>query len=332
VSDPKLHDEAGRVAALHRYEILDTAEEAAFDRITSLVRTVLDVPICTVSLIDADRQWFKSRQGVPFCETRRDWSFCTYTILERDPLVVPDAALDIRFAQNPLVVGEPFIRSYLGVPLATPDGYNVGSLCAIDMIPRSHGPAQIEILKSFAALVVDEMELRRIAHVDHLTGALTRRGFLHEVEKTLSRFRRGGHPATLLLLDLDHFKQVNDTYGHPAGDRVLRSVAQQLIAQLRQSDALGRLGGEEFGILLQDTGADRALQIAERLRAHLKTVEIPELPSIHVTGSFGVSVASSATSSPQQWLKIADDALYAAKRAGRDCCRIAEAPHAGTAS
>ncbi len=332
MSDSKLHDEAGRIAALHRYEIMDTPEEAAFDRITGLVQTVLNVPFCALSLIDTDRQWFKSRQGVSFCETSRDVSFCTHTILDREHFMVPDAALDPRFAQNPLVVGEPFIRSYLGVPLSTPDGYNIGSLCVIDVVPRSHGPAQIEIMKSFAALVVNELELRRIAHVDHLTGAVTRRGFLHEMEKTLSRSRRAWQPATLLLLDLDHFKLVNDTYGHPVGDRVLRTVAEQLAGQLRESDVLGRLGGEEFGILLHDTGTDQALLIAERLRAHLKTVEIPELPSIRVTGSFGVSVAYPEINSPQQWLKIADEALYAAKRAGRDCCRVVEVPNAGTAS
>jgi diguanylate cyclase (GGDEF)-like protein len=311
------------LAALNRYEVLDTPTEAGFDRITGLVSTVLQVPISTVSLIDADRQWFKSCVGVTGRETARDISFCTHTIKEREPLHVPDATLDARFAENPLVTGAPFIRSYLGVPLSTPDGYNVGSLCAIDVVPREYSAAQVEILKSFAALVVDELELRRIAQTDFLTGATTRRGFTLEMEKTLARFGRSGHPAALLTLDIDHFKRVNDTYGHPAGDLVLKTVAHGMADELRVSDTLGRLGGEEFGILLQDIESEQVFETAERLRGWLERLEIAHEPALRVTASFGVAILTPQVGSVEQWLALADEALYEAKRNGRNRCCVA---------
>jgi GAF domain-containing protein len=148
LEDVKLHDEPGRLAALHRYEILDTPKESSFERITGLVKTVLNVPMCAVSLIDTDRQWFKSCVGLTVSQTTRNISFCTHTIMERQPLHIPDATLDARFAENPLVTGDPFIRSYLGVPLSTPDGYNIGSLCAIDTKARTFSIDQIAVLQS----------------------------------------------------------------------------------------------------------------------------------------------------------------------------------------
>ncbi len=107
--DPKLTDEAGRIAALERYAILDTGREMAFEKITSLVKTIFDVPICAVSLIDRDRQWFKSIQGIDAEQTERSVSFCDHTIRSREPLHVPDASKDERFMNNPLVTGEPHI-------------------------------------------------------------------------------------------------------------------------------------------------------------------------------------------------------------------------------
>ena len=171
------------MAALHRYEILDTPREPSFDRITGLVRAVLNVPISTLSLIDSDRQWYKSCVGMESTDLPRELSFCTHTIQSRSPLCVPDTLKDARFAQYPSVTGEPFIRSYLGIPLATPDGYVLGALCALDVQPREFNVGQIEVMKSFAALAENEFELRRIAQIDSLTGAATRRSFLIELEK-----------------------------------------------------------------------------------------------------------------------------------------------------
>ncbi|MGE4323911.1 MAG: GGDEF domain-containing protein, partial [Sphingobium sp.] len=259
--DQKLTDEAGRLAALARYDILDTPAEPAFDKITRLVRTITDVPMSVVSLIDADRQWLKSHEGIAASQTPRDIAFCDHTIRDRRPMIIPGALRDARFRNNPLVTAGPRIRSYAGIPLATPDGYNIGSLCAIDTIPRDFSQTQIEMMGILASLVVDQLELRRIADRDFLSGALTRRAFLADVDRSAALFVRYRRPASLILCDIDHFKQVNDMHGHVPGDMVIRAVADLCAALKRPSDAVGRLGGEEVGIVLPETGEEEAIRV-----------------------------------------------------------------------
>lgn len=319
MSDCKLADEAGRIAALNRYDILDTAPEKPFDKITGLVQTVMDVPIAAVSLVDVHRQWFKSMQGLDVAETSREVAFCHHTIQQREPMVIPDATADPRFSDNPLVTSAPHIRAYTGVPLQTPDGYNLGSLCAIDYKPREFDASQIAILTSFAKLVVDEVELRQVASTDGLTGALTRRGFVEAATQEIERSRRYGRPLALALFDLDHFKSVNDTYGHPAGDSVLRYVTECANDTLRSSDTLGRIGGEEFALLLPETDPEAALDCVERLRRAIADNQIPiEAGRISVTASFGVCSLTDRYGDVESWLAAADEALYGAKTRGRN--------------
>jgi len=318
--DTQLVDETGRLAALHRYQVLDTPPEAPFEKITRIVQSVLGVPISAVSLVDADRQWFKSQQGLDCQETHRDVSFCAHTIKTREPMVVEDALADPRFADNALVRGAPFIRSYAGVPLNTPDGYNLGSLCAIDTRPRTFAPDQIALLKNFADLVIAELELRLLADRDGLTGALTRRAFVSEAEKEIERSRRYGRPASLILFDLDHFKAINDTHGHAAGDEVLSAVGACCGRYKRPSDAFGRIGGEEFALVLPETDGAGALQTAERLRGLIAGLVPADDPHLKVTASFGIAQLSPSHRNPAAWIAAADAALYAAKRSGRNRC------------
>jgi diguanylate cyclase (GGDEF)-like protein len=332
VLDPKLGDEAGRVAALERYEVLDTPREKPFEKITSLVQSVMNVPICAVSLVDRERQWFKSIQGLDVSETPRSMSFCTHTITTSEPLLVRDALEDARFRSNPLVTDEPHIRSYAGVPLKSPDGYNLGALCAIDRVPREFSEAQIGILKSFAALVVDELELRRIAERDHLTGALTRRGFINQVNKEMARFRRHGRRSVLVLLDVDHFKSVNDRFGHPAGDEVLKAVSAVCGKHLRADDSFGRLGGEEFGLLLSDVDEAGGRNASERFRRSIEELMIDVGQVIQVTASFGLAPLTAALGTPEGWISAADEALYEAKRRGRNRCVMKTCPAVATAA
>ena len=331
MADLKLSDEPARMAALRRYAVLDTPAESPFDKITALVQTVLGVPISAVSLIDTDRQWFKSVQGLEARQTPRSAAFCAHTIRTRDPMVVPDAALDPRFLANPLVTGAPHIASYAGVPLETPDGYNIGSLCAIDTVPRSFAPDQIDLLKRFAALVVSEFELRRIAGRDDLTGALTRRAFIAEMDAAIARLDRDCQPSALILLDVDHFKVINDTHGHPAGDVVLRAIAACCSGAIRPAGVLGRVGGEEFAILLADADADAALAAAEEVRALLEALRIAHEPQLRVTASFGIAPLTADDGTSGRWLARADVALYTAKRTGRNRCRLAGRPDAADA-
>ncbi|MDB5689554.1 MAG: sensor diguanylate cyclase [Sphingomonas bacterium] len=323
--NPRLEDdEGGRLAALARLEVLDTAPEQPFDKIVGLVRTVLSVPMAMVTLVDRDRQWFKARQGLDAPETERSISFCTHTIRQQEPLVVGDAREDPRFAGSPLVTGDPFIRAYAGAPLRTPDGYNVGALCAIDTQPRNFSGADLAILTSFATLVVDELELRQIAIRDQLTGALSRRGFIERCDQEIARFRRYDRPCSLVLLDVDHFKAVNDTHGHPAGDEVLRQIAELCTLTMRPTDPIGRIGGEEFALLLPETDPDAAAAAVERLRAAIEAhaFRLRGGPALRITASFGVAAIGTATDSAESWLAAADRPLYAAKESGRNrCCR-----------
>ena len=325
MSDSRLHDDDARVAALHRLNVLDTAVEEPFEKIVTLVRTVLAVPMATVTLVDRDRQWFKAKLGVGPQETPRGISFCTHTIQQREPLIVENADMDPRFAGNPLVIGPPYIRSYAGIPLRTPEGYNIGSLCAMDSRPRQFSPADIAILKNFANIVCDELELRMIAQVDHLTGALTRRGFVEQAEREIARSRRYDRPSSLVMIDLDHFKSVNDTHGHAAGDQVLMQVAEIAKVALRPSDVFGRLGGEEFAMLLPETKGDEAMVVAERMRAAIAnhSVRLPDGKTLSVTASFGVAALAPGHATFPAWLESADTMLYAAKAAGRNCALLA---------
>ena len=154
-------NESERLAALQRYKVLDTLPEREFDDLTLLAADICDTPIALVSLVDRDRQWFKARVGIDAAETLRDISFCGHVVADRSTLVVPDATQDIRFADNPLVAGEPDIRFYAGAPLVTPDDHVLGTLCVIDRKPKKLTPQQVERLEALSRMVVSHLELRR---------------------------------------------------------------------------------------------------------------------------------------------------------------------------
>ncbi len=318
VLDERLNDEFGRIAALRRLDIFDTPQEAVFEHITKLVRISLRVPMSAVSLIDADRQWFKAIQGLNACETPREHSFCAVTIQQRRPMIIPDARKDPRFAENPLVTGAPHIRSYAGAPLTLPDGYQAGALCAIDTVPRNFSDGDIEVLSQLAACVVNEIELRQRASRDAMTGFMLRYPFLNRLRGMMEDYAARRTPSTLAILDLDHFKSVNDRFGHDAGDAVLKGVTDCCRRVLLGNVQFGRLGGEEFAIAFPGLDTDAALGQLATLRTAIERLVFTDYPGLSVTASFGVAGLSPGIANVSVWCKMADAALYGAKQAGRN--------------
>lgn len=262
-------DEEIRLQNLRALNLLDTAPEERFDRLTRTARRLFGVPIALLSLVDENRQWFKSNVGLEVAETSRDISFCGHAILGEELFIVPDALADERFADNPLVLNEPHIRFYAGALLRGPDGRKLGTFCVIDHQPRNFGQDDIEALEDLAGMVERELTAIDMATVDELTGIPNRRGFMLLAQQSLNFCRRQKSPAALVFIDLDKFKFINDRFGHREGDLALRAFAGLITTVCRCSDTLARLGGDEFVALLPTTTAELAHSVVTRLNEEL---------------------------------------------------------------
>jgi diguanylate cyclase (GGDEF)-like protein/PAS domain S-box-containing protein len=453
--------ETERLEALRNLEILDTPAEVSLDRITRLVARVLDVPIALVSLVDEDRQWFKSRQGLDAPETPREMAFCAHAILQTTPLVVPDAAEDDRFRDNQLVTGAPHIRFYAGVPIRTSKGFAVGTLCAIDERPRQLTQEEIDTLRDLADIVSREVQLREnlmlarrqrnrsdalfraseagyrsmfelasvgialvapdggwinvnralceilgytagelelltfqdITHpddlnsdmellqqlidsrIDHyqlekryirkggesvwvnlsvtkklssegdleyfisiiqniqarkeleqearhdaLTGLYNRRALDALLPIAQARADRSTLQMALMFLDLDGFKAVNDTYGHDAGDDLLKTISVRLQSCVRRTDSLIRLAGDEFIVILEGIvpGADEAREVAKKLLAAISEPIIIKGDVIRSNASVGFAMYEPGSGkAPDELMREADRWMYKAKHSGK---------------
>lgn len=321
-SAPLPPNEAERLAALCSYDVLDTACESSFDDIAKLASVLTDCPIALISLVDSNRQCFKARIGVEVAETSREVSFCAHAILRPDELmVVPDATLDPRFQDNP-VVDEMGIRFYAGAPLVNPEGAALGTLCVVDYVPRALTAAQQEGLGYLAGAVVNTLELRRairrarlFAMTDALTGIANRPALLDALKRAIALQQRHGTPFSLIYLDLDGFKRVNDQQGHCSGDDVLRKVAATLVSNSRTSDVPARLGGDEFAVLL--VGHDvHAAAAANRICAQVEIAMTRH--GWPVTASVGAVSFRSAPADVEEALSAADGLMYKAKSAGKN--------------
>ena len=470
---PIPENEAERLAELHSLEILNTGDSAALQGICVLARQALDVPFACVGLVDRDRQWFNAVSGWEGMEgTSREHSFSAWTIMSSQPLVVPDASKDPRFADNIYVTGEPHIRFYIGAPIALREGLNIGSLCLFGPEPREPRPGDMEAIDHFVHIIVDqfrlhqatrrakrEIEHRRtsqsllemqsrelwrrqtllaqterlakvggwefdvatkrldwsdgiyriyalppgreatrelalshfpvearnqfqrkfeaalrhgesfelelpfvnaegqhrlvrktceleteggkvirafgilqditeqkeaeqrmwhMANHDALTD-LPNRGLMRDkLEVALRRARRSGSHVGVLLVDLDQFKDVNDTLGHDAGDALLVEAGRRLTACVSDLDTVARLGGDEFIVLLSlmESPAD-GMVAAQRILSALSLPFLYRRSSLSCRGSIGVTVAPDHGTDPSTLLKNADIALYRAKSAGR---------------
>lgn len=339
-------NETARLHALRRYRILDTPPETAFDDLVAIAAAICGVPMGSVTLIDAERQWFKSKLGMDDApETSRDTAFCAHAILTPEALtVVPDARLDARFRDNPVVTTPPGIRFYAGAPLLDPAGLPLGTLCVMDHRPRQLAPEQQAALAALSrqasrllefrrtsqelalqlqerawyeeklqvftdALEARNAELAQQLHLDGLTGLANRRALIAALDDSLA----GDAPFCMALADIDHFKAINDTHGHGIGDEVLARVADSLRTAAGGRGLLARHGGEEFAWLLPGLELDAALPLCDALRA-----AVADMPAI-LPATISIGVAQRQPGDDKASLmQRADLALYAAKHAGRN--------------
>ena len=313
--------EADRLAALEQLDLLDTPKDEGLERVVRLVKEIFAVEIGIVSLIDAHRQWYKASSGLSADEVPREDTFCRYVVASDDPIVVEDATKDSRFSQHPAVTGEQHFRFYAGVPLKTKEGHTIGTVCAIDRKPTSFGKRDLVILEELAGVAMDRITLLQSAATDGLTQALTRRAFREQADQLISLAVRHQHGLSCIVLDVDNFKRVNDTHGHAAGDEVLKAVTATCKSNLRAGDLFGRLGGEEFAVLLPHIDSEGALAVAENLRTAISSQTIDgDCGPLSVTASFGTSALSIVTKDIDTLLAQADAAMYQAKNSGRNRC------------
>ncbi|UUE59439.1 sensor domain-containing phosphodiesterase [Pectobacterium aroidearum] len=448
---PVSKDEDKRLAALREYGIKNVLFDPSLSNLISLAANIFNVPIVLVSLVEAERQLFAASVGVPFCETSRDISFCAHTILKKKIMVVPDALKDARFRNNPLVVGVPYIRFYAGIPLITPSGHAIGTLCIIDLKPRSTFTKRDEHnLQDLASLVMDKLEMRRLelarkasqvrfeniantspdtilcvnekgmitfwntaaehmleytdeeiigrsintivpdafvvqlnhlvtdrdslmkgvtlelnvqaksgslvpvelsvsmwedndnisygailrditerrrneerlfllAHLDPLTGLANRTLLTSNLETALKN-----EPAVcIMMVDLDGFKDVNDSLGHSSGDNILVHVAKKIKATVRSGDVVARMGGDEFALLFPGLNDKKvAGKIAEQIIHEISQAMIIDDHQINISASIGAVLYPEYGLTVQDLLTSADLALYQAKSEGRNCYRF----------
>ena len=333
-------DDTDRLQALQRYGILDTPMEPAYDELADLAGYICEAPVALISLLDNQRQWFKAARGFALRETPQKESVCRYAIRQSGVFIVPDLAQDPRFAHYAIVTQKNPLRFYAGAPLVTPDGFVLGTLCVLDHRPRELSAKVQDLLSALARQVIRLLELKRandrqgqmlveleaarhqmdvLAHTDVLTGLANRRTLTDRLRQEWALLQRGHEPACLLMMDLDHFKVVNDTHGHVTGDAVLVSFAQTVQQLVRKVDLVARLGGEEFVVLLPNITAEQATALAERIReavyhSHL----LVEGKPLQFSVSIGVAQFDRRELSLTGWMARADAALYQAKAQGRN--------------
>lgn len=316
-------NEAQRLRAVRAYEILDTLPEVDFDTLTRVAAHALDTPAAVIGLMDADRLWFKSQLGLGVQQLDRQIAFCAHAIMQPDELfVVEDLRKDARFQGNPLVTQAPHLRFYAGAPLIDQEGYALGTIAVVDTKPRTLDEIQRILLNDLSSLVISALESRHrailLSHLamnDHLTGLANRAQFERTLNSEMAHSRRTSEPFTVLYMDLDGFKKINDTLGHAAGDEVLCEAARRMTDQVRTEDLLARIGGDEFVVVMRQSAEDSPESLADRI------IEVISAPITLSTGdkvSIGISVGiASYTDSVDSMSKLlaqADQALYEAKK------------------
>lgn len=339
-----------RVKALLRYQILDSPTERSFDEIAQLASELSGSRFAAISFLDGERQWFKSIIGLDSRESLVSESICAQTIAQRIPLILPDVLNDERFSTKFLGTSGPHLRFYAGFPLLSCDRTPIGTLCVFDDRPRAKGlsASEISTLKLLASQVEAQLELRlailesdaqverlsaltrdlqHCADHDALTALPNRAHFAKTLEAAMQTSLTSESSLALMLIDVDHFKQINDSLGHDAGDELLRSFAAKLRSVVRGSDTVARIGGDEFAVLLAGDGVAEQFidDVVGSLYKRLSKTIRHRGRSIEIQASIGVALFPKDASSAEGLVKCADLALSEAKNTRNMAIRFA--PH-----
>lgn len=331
-----------KLAEIHTLDVFYTPLEERFERITRLARRALKVPVAGVSLLSHEKQWFKSIAGWTVDELPLEKSLCTVTVQSGELVVVSDTQADPRYADHPLVRGQPRFRFYVGYPLIDKNNVTVGTFCAMDIRPRKISSedlqsirdlgtlAQCELLSEHladaqAALTAKLGAARREAMIDPLTRLWNRRGATVLLRAALKQADHQHTELALGLLDLDKFKHINDTYGHQVGDEVLRKVARVLVGCMRGEDMICRPAGDEFLMIMTNTDRSQAARIVERVRRSVSEAPVQTRQGLMpVTVSAGYAIREAGdNASAENLFERADEALLKSKSDGRNRVRMA---------
>lgn len=306
--------EISRLATLTSLSILDTEEEERFNKLTRIAKKTFNVPIALFSLIDENRQWFKSCLGLDVRQTTRDISFCGHAILEDKILVIADALKDKRFFDNPLVTSSPYIRFYAGCPLKVLNS-RIGTLCIIDTIPRTIDDDELSILRDLASLVENELIALQFATIDELTKIPNRRGIINLIQNGIDICKRQNILSSLIFIDLNHFKLINDTYGHDEGDLVLKNFSKLLIDAGREADIFGRLGGDEFIGWLSNSDTSNSQIFIERLISIITKYNNESNKKYIVDFAYGIiNIEPNGNKKIENIIQEADNLMYVNKK------------------
>ncbi len=332
-------NEQQRLNALNELGIIYTPLEERLDRITRTLCRVFNVPFAHISLIDSDTQWFKSTQGFELINSERSTSFCSHTLLMDEYLVCEDLSQDERFKDLISVTQTPKFRFYVGFLLKS-RGKNIGTLCIEDIKTRSFSQEDVSSMRDIAHWAQTELHLTQLsevqvqliteldqaqkeAKIDGLTELWNQVTIKDILRRAHHRHLLQQMPYSIMMVDIDNFKSINDTHGHPFGDQIIRAIADDLRTTLRPTDAVGRYGGDEFLIILENCPHHRAEELSQRILAHNNGLTfISKGEKVNCTISIGLaSTDNIEIDGPDKLLEYADQHLYQAKESGRNCAK-----------
>ena len=322
--------------------VFHTPLEERFERVTRLARKLLNVSVVAITVLDEEKQWFKSVAGWNVTELPLKLSLCKEALGSGEVCIVEDLTNDHRFWDHPLVVRKPKFRFYASYPLQTADEGSSGSFCILDTMPRTMSGDELQAFIDFGEIAQTELltdqrnatvtELisklgvaRRAAMLDELTKVWNRQGADHLLRSLLAESKENGKEIAICMLDVDRFKHINDSFGHPVGDDVLRKLASNLVRCLRPSDIVCRMGGDEFMLILPEIDPTEAEHVVSRVHSATSGSPIRTRKGI-VTPTLSIGYATTAGDGPptaRELIERADQALLECKQQGRNQTQIA---------